>query len=79
MKDTIKNIIDSDPTPNKSSTRYIYKNYPTIWKNILEKTLLPYQFDAINLVERGLTKIVISKDTVAGKPATMFFNKNTAA
>ena len=38
MKDTIKNIIDSDPTPNKSSTRYIYKNYPTIWKNILEKT-----------------------------------------
>jgi ATP-dependent Clp protease ATP-binding subunit ClpX len=44
-------------------------------KNILEKTLLPYQFDAINLVERGLTKIVITKDTVAGKPATMIFDK----
>lgn len=44
-------------------------------KNIIEKTLLPYQFDAINLVERGLTKIVISKDTVAGKPATMIFDK----
>jgi ATP-dependent Clp protease ATP-binding subunit ClpX len=44
-------------------------------KNIIEKTLLPYQFDAVNLVERGLTKIVISKDTVAGKPATMIFDK----
>jgi ATP-dependent Clp protease ATP-binding subunit ClpX len=44
-------------------------------KNIIEKTLLPYQFDAINLVDRGLTKIVISKDTVAGKPATMIFDK----
>jgi ATP-dependent Clp protease ATP-binding subunit ClpX len=44
-------------------------------KNIIEKTLLPYQFDAINLVQRGLTKIVISKDTVAGKPATMIFDK----
>jgi ATP-dependent Clp protease ATP-binding subunit ClpX len=44
-------------------------------KNIIEKTLLPYQFDAINLVKRGLTKIVISKDTVAGKPATMIFDK----
>jgi ATP-dependent Clp protease ATP-binding subunit ClpX len=44
-------------------------------KNIIEKTLLPYQFDAVNLVERGLTKIVISKDTVAGSPAIMFFDK----
>ena len=44
-------------------------------KNIIEKTLLPYQFDAINLVQRGLNKIVISKDTVAGKPATMIFDK----
>lgn len=44
-------------------------------KNIIEKTLLPYQFDAVNLVERGLNKIVISKDTVAGKPATMIFDK----
>jgi len=44
-------------------------------KNILEKTLLPYQFDAINLVERGLVKIVISNDTIAGKPAMMIFDK----
>lgn len=44
-------------------------------KNIIEKTLLPYQFDAQNLVERGLTKIVVNKDTVNGKPATMIFDK----
>ena len=44
-------------------------------KNIIEKTLLPYQFDAVNLVERGLSKIVITKDTVLGNPAVMFFDK----
>ncbi len=44
-------------------------------KNIIEKTLLPYQFDAVNLVERGLSKIVISKDTIAGNPAIMIFDK----
>ena len=44
-------------------------------KNIIEKTLLPYQFDAVNLVERGLSKIVISKDTVDGNSATMIFDK----
>jgi ATP-dependent Clp protease ATP-binding subunit ClpX len=44
-------------------------------KNIIEKILLPYQFDAVNLVARGLTKILISKDTVAGKPATLKFDK----
>jgi ATP-dependent Clp protease ATP-binding subunit ClpX len=42
-------------------------------KNIIEKCLLPYQFDAVNLVERGLKKIIISKDTVEGKPATLIF------
>lgn len=44
-------------------------------KNIIEKCLLPYQFDAINLVERGLTKIVVNKDTVAGNAAILIFNK----
>ena len=44
-------------------------------KNILEKTLLPYQFDAVNLVERNLCKIIISKDTIAGNPAVMIFDK----
>lgn len=44
-------------------------------KNIIEKTLLPYQFDAQNLVERGLIKIVVNKETVAGSPATLIFKK----
>lgn len=44
-------------------------------KAILEKTLLPYQFDAMDLVDRGLTKIVISKEAVQGKPATLIFDK----
>ena len=44
-------------------------------KNILEKVLLPYQFDSINLVERGLTKIIISKESVDGNPAKLVFNK----
>jgi ATP-dependent Clp protease ATP-binding subunit ClpX len=44
-------------------------------KNILEKTLLPYQFDAVNLLDRGLSKIVISKDTIAGNPAVLIFDK----
>ena len=44
-------------------------------KNIIEKVLLPYQFDAVNLVERGLTSIRISKDTIEGKPAEMIFDK----
>ena len=44
-------------------------------KNIIEKTLLPYQFDAQNLVARGLTKIVVNKDTVNSKPAVMVFDK----
>lgn len=43
-------------------------------KNILERTLLPYQFDAISLVERGLKKIIISKSTVEGNPATLIFD-----
>lgn len=44
-------------------------------KNILEKILLPYQFDALNLVNRGLKKILISKDTIDGKPAVLIFDK----
>lgn len=44
-------------------------------KNILEKILLRYQFEAMDLVSRGLTKIVISKETVEGKPAVLIFDK----
>jgi ATP-dependent Clp protease ATP-binding subunit ClpX len=44
-------------------------------KNIIEKSLLPYQFDAVDLVERGLKSIRISKDTINGKSAVMIFDK----
>jgi ATP-dependent Clp protease ATP-binding subunit ClpX len=45
-------------------------------KNIIEKILLPYQFEAMDLVERGLVKIIIDKNTVGGKGnALMEFNK----
>ena len=45
-------------------------------KNIIEKILLPYQFEAMDLVERGLVKIVIDKNTAVGKGnALMEFNK----
>jgi ATP-dependent Clp protease ATP-binding subunit ClpX len=44
-------------------------------KNILEKTLLQYQFDAVNLKERGLRKIIISKKAVIGEPAELIFEK----
>ena len=36
---------------------------------------MPYQFDAVDLVERGLKSIRISKDTIDGQPATMIFDK----
>jgi ATP-dependent Clp protease ATP-binding subunit ClpX len=44
-------------------------------KNILEKILLPYQFESVDLVSRGLDKIMISKEAVAGKPAELIFRK----
>lgn len=47
-------------------------------KNVLEKILLPYQFDAVNLVERGLEKIVITKDTIEGKSASLVFVEKSA-
>jgi ATP-dependent Clp protease ATP-binding subunit ClpX len=45
-------------------------------KNIIEKCLLPYQFEAVDLVERGLKKIIISKSTVEGKPAELIFDQS---
>jgi hypothetical protein len=37
--------------------------------------LLKLQFDAQDLVSRGLRKIVVNKDTVTGSPAMMIFDK----
>ena len=44
-------------------------------KNVIEKILLPYQFDAVNLRERGLNRINITLDAVNGKPADLIFEK----
>jgi len=44
-------------------------------KSILEKILLPYQFDAVDLCERGLTNINITTDAVNEKPAELTFEK----
>lgn len=48
-------------------------------KNIIEKILLPYQFDAINLVSAGLDSLIITEDTVGGAPATLIFKQVNAA
>lgn len=43
-------------------------------KNIIERILLPYQFDAQNLVARGLSKISINRSTAMGGTAVMVFD-----
>jgi len=46
-------------------------------KQILEKMLLQYQFEAMDMVERGLEKILITKDTALGGKAVLIFkNEN---
>jgi len=44
-------------------------------KQIIEKILLQYQFEAMDMAERGLQQIVISKDTAQGGKAVLIFKK----
>jgi ATP-dependent Clp protease ATP-binding subunit ClpX len=44
-------------------------------KNIIERMLLNYQFEGMDLAQRGLRKIMISKEAVEGKPAVLIFDK----
>ena len=44
-------------------------------KQIIEKMLLQYQFEAVDLAARGLVQLVISKDTALGGKAVLIFNK----
>ena len=44
-------------------------------KQIIEKMLLKYQFEAMDLADRGLTTIIINKDTVLGGKAVLIFDK----
>ena len=73
--DTIELDFDKEAFSSIAERAKTMKTNARGLKNILEKTLLPYQFDSINLVERGLTKIIISKEAVEGKPAKLIFNK----
>ena len=45
-------------------------------KQIIEKMLLDHQFSAVDMAERGLEKIVISKDTALGGKAVLIFDKD---
>jgi len=45
-------------------------------KNTMEKLLMSYQFEAVDLVNRGLSEIRISKDTVNGGNAVLVFTEN---
>ena len=73
--DGIKLSFDDDSLTEIATQSRELKTNARGLKNIIEKVLLPYQFDAVNLVERGLRSIRISKDTINGKPAIMIFDK----
>lgn len=45
-------------------------------KNAMEKLLVPYQYEAVDLVNRGLTSIRISKEAVKGAKPMMIFEEN---
>jgi ATP-dependent Clp protease ATP-binding subunit ClpX len=74
--DGIKLSFDNDALTSIAERAKELKTNARGLKNIIEKCLLPYQFDAINLVNRGLVKILITKDTLAGKAAIMTFQEN---
>jgi len=38
MKDILLDIINSDTSYNKSSTRYLYRSHPELWNKVIEKT-----------------------------------------
>lgn len=45
-------------------------------KQIIENLLLNYQFEAVDLAERNLVQIVISKEAAEGGKAVLIFNKD---
>jgi len=72
--DGIDLIFDDDALTTIATKAKDLKTNARGLKNIIEKCLLPYQFDAMDLVERGLTKIVITKDSINGAAAQMVFD-----
>ena len=73
--DGIELIFDQESLESIATKSKELKTNARGLKNIIEKTLLPYQFDAVNLVKRGLKTIRISKDTIEGSTAEMIFDK----
>jgi ATP-dependent Clp protease ATP-binding subunit ClpX len=73
--DGVDLLFEEDSFLNIAERAKLLKTNARGLKNILEKVLLPYQFDCMNLVDRGLHKIVISKSAVDGNPATLIFDK----
>lgn len=73
--DGIKLLFDDDSLKLIAEKSKELKTNARGLKNIIEKILLPYQFDAMNLADRGLSTIKISKDTINGQPAVMIFDK----
>ena len=74
--DNIELIIEDDAVRCIAERAKELKTNARGLKNIIEKCLLPYQFEAVDLVERGLKKIIISKSTVEGKPAELIFDQS---
>lgn len=77
--DNIKLVFDSAALEAIATEAKTLKTNARGLKNIIEKILLPYQFDAVNLVSAGLETLVITAETVHGAPATLIFKQvNTA-
>ena len=74
--DNIELVIEDDAVRYIAERAKELKTNARGLKNIIEKCLLPYQFEAVDLVERGLKKIIISKSTVEGKPAELIFDQS---
>ena len=45
-------------------------------KQVIEKILLDYQFKAVDLVDRGLQRIIVTEDTTKDGPAVLIFDKD---
>jgi ATP-dependent Clp protease ATP-binding subunit ClpX len=74
--DGVELIFDEDSLLSVAAKAKDLKTNARGLKNILEKVLLPYQFDAMNLAERGLKTIRINREVIEGsKPAVMIFDK----
>jgi ATP-dependent Clp protease ATP-binding subunit ClpX len=76
--DGVKLTFDDDAIATIAKQAKDLKTNARGLKNALEKILVPYQFQCMDLVERGLTGIRISKNTVLGGTPKMIFEEKNA-